>query len=110
MKPTRRPTKDSPAKLAKRVKRRWRIVLLRAKGETLGDLEATDIEAAIEAAADDSSWANFNASGCWCESGLLLRRAREPRAGAEGLDDYDVIGPAGEVIGPIFKATRFRIP
>ena len=31
----RRTTKDTPAKLAKRMKRRWRVVLLRAKGEIL---------------------------------------------------------------------------
>jgi hypothetical protein len=34
MMPPRRPSKkDSPAKLAGRMKRRWRVVLLRAKGE-----------------------------------------------------------------------------
>ena len=40
-------------------------------------------------------------------SDLLLRRANEPRQGADGLDDYDVIGTEGEVVGRIFKATRF---
>ena len=35
--PSRRSSKkDSPAKLAGRIKRRWRVVLLRAKGEILG--------------------------------------------------------------------------
>jgi hypothetical protein len=35
--PSRRSSKkDSPAKLAGRMKRRWRVVLLRAKGEILG--------------------------------------------------------------------------
>ena len=38
-------------------------------------------------------------------SGLLLRQASPSRAGAEGDDDYDVIGPDGLVIGRIFKAT-----
>ena len=38
---------------------------------------------------------------------LLLRRAREHRPGADGADDYDVIGQDGLVIGRIFKATRF---
>jgi hypothetical protein len=38
---------------------------------------------------------------------LLLRRASESRPGAEGQDDYDVIGADGLVIGRIFKATRF---
>jgi hypothetical protein len=40
-------------------------------------------------------------------SDLLLRRASEPRPGAEGLDDYDVIGMEGEIVGRIFKVTRF---
>ena len=50
--PSRRPSKkDSPAKLAKRMKRRWRVVLLRAKGEILGEVEASDVAAAKAAAA-----------------------------------------------------------
>jgi hypothetical protein len=40
---------------------------------------------------------------------LLLRRASESRPGAEGQDDYDVIGDVtgahGLVIGRIFRAT-----
>ena len=48
---TRRSSKkDSPAKLAGRMKRRWRVVLLRAKGEILGDVEAPDAAAAKVAA------------------------------------------------------------
>jgi hypothetical protein len=48
----RRPSKkDTPAKLANRMKRRWRVVLLRAKGEILGTVEAPDVEAAKAAAA-----------------------------------------------------------
>jgi hypothetical protein len=35
---------------------------------------------------------------------LLLRQVAESRAGAEGRDDFDVIGPDGLVIGRIFKA------
>jgi hypothetical protein len=46
MPPRRRTTKDAPAKLAKRMKRRWRVVLLRAKGEILGEVEAPDVAAA----------------------------------------------------------------
>jgi hypothetical protein len=42
-------------------------------------------------------------------SDLLLQRVSEPRPGAEGRDDYDVIGDVsgghGLVIGRIFKAT-----
>src|SRR5437764_3534749 len=47
----RRTTKDTPAKLAKRMSRRWRVVLLRAKGEILGTVEAPDVAAAKAAAA-----------------------------------------------------------
>jgi hypothetical protein len=46
----RRP-KDTPRKLARRMKRRWRVVLLRAKGEILGTVDAPDAEAAKAAAA-----------------------------------------------------------
>ena len=50
--PSRRSSKkDSPAKLAGRVKRRWRVVLLRNKGEILGQVEAPDAQAAKAAAA-----------------------------------------------------------
>jgi hypothetical protein len=40
-------------------------------------------------------------------SDLLLRRVFEGRPGADGLDDYDVLGEDGTIIGRIFKATRF---
>ena len=46
-----RRSKDTPRKLAGRIKRRWRIVLLRAKGEILGHVEAPDAEAAKASAA-----------------------------------------------------------
>ena len=49
--PPRRPKKDSPAQLAGRMKRRWRVVLLRAKGEILGTVEAADVASAKAAAA-----------------------------------------------------------
>ena len=49
--PRRTSKKGSPAKLASRMKRRWRVVLLRAKGEILGTVEAPDVEAAKAAAA-----------------------------------------------------------
>jgi hypothetical protein len=51
MPPRRRTSKEAPAKLAKRMKRRWRVVLLRNKGEILGTVEAPDAEAAKAAAA-----------------------------------------------------------
>ena len=49
--PRRTSKKDSPAKLAGRVKRRWRVVLLRDKGEILGTVEAPDVASAKAAAA-----------------------------------------------------------
>ena len=50
--PSRRSSKkDSPAKLAGRMKRRWRVVLLRHEGEILGQVEAPNAEAAKAAAA-----------------------------------------------------------
>jgi hypothetical protein len=48
--PRRRTSKDTPSKLAKRMSRRWRVVLLRAKGEILGQVEAPDAQAAKAAA------------------------------------------------------------
>jgi hypothetical protein len=49
--PSRRSSKkDSPAKLSGRMKRRWRVVLLRNKGEILGQIEA-DVASAKAAAA-----------------------------------------------------------
>jgi hypothetical protein len=49
--PRRTSKKDSPAKLAGRMKRCWRVVLLRAKGEVLATVEAPDVAAAKAAAA-----------------------------------------------------------
>ena len=50
--PPRRPKpKDTPAKLATRMKRRFRIVLMRKSGEVLGTVEATDPQAAEKVAA-----------------------------------------------------------
>ena len=51
MPPRRRTSKDTPRKLAGRMKRRWRIVFLRAKGEILGTVEAQNAEEAKTAAA-----------------------------------------------------------
>ncbi len=43
--------KDTPRKLASRMKRRWRIILLRSKGQLLGYVEAADEKGAEAAAA-----------------------------------------------------------
>jgi hypothetical protein len=50
--PSRRPrSKDTPAKLASRMKRRFRIVLMRKTGQVLGTVEANDAQAAEKVAA-----------------------------------------------------------
>jgi hypothetical protein len=49
--PRRSSKKGSLAKLAGRMKRRWRVVLLRHKGEILGEVEAPDVAGAKAAAA-----------------------------------------------------------
>ena len=50
--PPRRPKpKDTPAKLASRMKRRFRIVLMRKTGQVLGTVEAADSQAAEKVAA-----------------------------------------------------------
>ena len=46
MPPRRSSKKDSPKKLAGRMKRRWRVVLPRSKGEILGTVAAPDVAAA----------------------------------------------------------------
>ena len=48
--PRRTSKKVSPAKLAGRMKRRWRVLLLRAKDEILGQVEAPDVASAKAAA------------------------------------------------------------
>jgi hypothetical protein len=51
--PPRRPkSKDTPAKLASRMKRRWRIILLRSEGQLLGYVDAVDEQGAEAAAAE----------------------------------------------------------
>ena len=50
--PPRHPKpKDTPAKLASRMKRRFRIVLMRKTGQVLGTVEAADANAAEKVAA-----------------------------------------------------------
>jgi hypothetical protein len=50
MPPRRRISKDTPAKLAARMGRRWRVILLRGKGQLLGDVEASDERSAAAVA------------------------------------------------------------
>ena len=51
MPPRRRTSKDTPRKLAGRMKRRWRVILLRAKGKLLGFVDAADEQEAKAVAA-----------------------------------------------------------
>jgi hypothetical protein len=61
----RRPSKeDSPAKLAGRMKRRWRVVLLRAKGEILGTVERQP----RQPQRSSLIWTKSSATGSWCRS------------------------------------------
>ena len=67
--PRRSSKKDSPKKLAGRMKRRWRVVLLRAKGEILGEVEAPDVATAKAAAAVQFDLDEIQrATGSWCRS------------------------------------------
>jgi hypothetical protein len=52
MPPRRHTSKDTPAKLAAGMRRRWRVVLLRSKGQLLGYVEAADQKGAEATAAD----------------------------------------------------------
>jgi hypothetical protein len=49
--PPRCSRKDTPAKLAARMGRRWRVILLRGKGQFLGEVEAPNEKAAEAVAA-----------------------------------------------------------
>ena len=79
--PRRSSRKDSPAKLAGRMKRRWRVVLLLHKGEILGTVEAPDVAAAKAAAAiqfdlDDE------------RQGAAIIVAAENAPGVKGVNDH----------------------
>ena len=72
--PSRRTSqKDSPAKLANRMKRRWRVVLMRSRGELLGFVDAADAQATELAAA-----AQFRLDG-WQRRRLLGNEAVTPQ-------------------------------
>jgi hypothetical protein len=76
--PSRRPSKkDSPAKLAGRMKRRWRVVLLRHKGELLGEVEARPMWPQPRRPRRSSlNWTKSSATGSWFRS-LAERQAAE---------------------------------
>ena len=66
------------------MKRRWRVVLLRAKGEILGTVEAPDVEAAKAAAAVQFDLDEVRSGQGWEERWAGDAMAR---AGALAADD-----------------------
>ena len=97
MSPRRSSKKDSPAKLAGRMKRRWRVVLLRSKGEILGTVEAPDVASAKAAAAvqfdlDEIQRRPDHGAGAWLSDGrctieldeMLARRNLADRLSGRG--------------------------
>ena len=53
--PRRSSKNTTPGKLASRIKRRWRIVLMRKTGEVLGTVDAADAQAAERSLRSSSS-------------------------------------------------------
>ena len=68
MPPRRSSKKDSPAKLAGRMKRRWRVVLLRSNGEILGTVEAPMWRRPRRPQRSSLIWTKSSATGSWCRS------------------------------------------
>jgi hypothetical protein len=99
--PPRPKPKNTPAKLASRMKRRWRIVLMRKTGEVLGTVEAADPQAAEKVAAIQFELDEFSAGGCWCRS---WPGEREPKTVQVAADL--VYGPVGD--GPQGRCICFR--
>ena len=70
--PSRRCTsKDTPAKLAKSMRRRWRVVLIRNRGQLLGYVDAASAEGAAAVAAEQ-----FSLDG-WQRRRLLVQELRQ---------------------------------
>jgi hypothetical protein len=97
--PPRRPSKkDSPKKLAGRMKRRWRVVLLRNNGEILGEVEAS-----LWRRPRRQRWCGLismksGASGLWCRSLADAPRGKYigERLGERGRDDFKY--PAAQAV------------
>jgi hypothetical protein len=82
--PRRPEPKDTPAKLARRMKRRWRIILLHSKGQLLGYVDAADEQGAEVAAAEQFKLDAFQepaaaGAGAGPVTVLTLRRIRDDR-------------------------------
>jgi hypothetical protein len=66
--PRRTSKKDSPAKLAGRMKRRWRVVLPRSKGEILGTSKPPMWRRPKQPQRSSLAWTKSSATGSWCRS------------------------------------------
>ena len=66
--PRRLSKKDTPAKLAGRMKRRWRVVLLRAKGEILVRSKPPMWQRPRRPPRSSLIWTKSSATGSWCRS------------------------------------------
>ena len=66
--PSRRSKKDTPAKLAGRMKRRWRVVLPRAKGEILGRSRRQMWRQPGRPRRSSLIWMKSSATKSWCRS------------------------------------------
>jgi hypothetical protein len=64
----RRASSKDTAKLAKRMSRRWRVVLLRNKGEILGEVEGADVAQPRQPRRSSLIWTSSSATGSWCRS------------------------------------------
>ena len=75
MPPRRTSKKDSPAKLAGRMKRRWRVVLLRARAKFSARSRHPMWHRPRQPQRSSLIWTKFSATGSWCRN---LPEAGEP--------------------------------
>jgi hypothetical protein len=95
--PPRRPKpKDTPAKLASRMKRRFRIVLMRKTGQVLGTVEATDAHAAEKVAAIQFELDEFQRRRLlvhWAENELSGKAKQAAAASSESSELVTYVPP-----------------
>jgi hypothetical protein len=105
--PSRRSSKkDSPAKLAGRMKRRWRVVLLRSKGEILGTVEAPDVATARRPQRSSLISTKSSATGSWCRNSAEGGSGRGRKMGFRDLGQmFEHEGPTA-MTGTQFEAPR----
>ena len=96
------------------MKRRWRVVLLRNKGEILGQVEAPDVASAKAAAADQFELDEIKPTGSWCRSwaevdAAPLRAQEAERSRARSVDTQTKSAPADAVRAQRFRPTPSRL-